>query len=172
MSSMASLPRKRVRNLHSLEQVGAVTGVTEAMEQVLSLVEKARSFHSCKTLATDVAKTDTRKHRTVKALDAVCRGCGKKGHFEKVCLKAKHSTHSLEVPQASTSSTGAGASEPLYFDNDKQPSVCTHGECSSCKKTFNQVSHSIGLYNTEEPERKLHYTSSDCVAQGRHRGQC
>ena len=36
------------------------------MEQVLSLVEKARSFHSRKTLATDVAKTDTRKHRTAK----------------------------------------------------------------------------------------------------------
>ena len=56
-----------------------------------------------------------------KALGAVCRGCGKKGHFEKVCLKAKHSTHSLKVPQASTSSAGAGASEPLYFDDDGQP---------------------------------------------------
>ena len=40
--------------------------MTEAMEQVPSLVEKARSFHSHKTLATDVVKTDTRKHRTVK----------------------------------------------------------------------------------------------------------
>ena len=55
----------------------------------------------------------------------MCRGCGKKGHFEKVCLKAKCSTHSLEVPQASTSTAGAGASEPLYFDNDGQP-VFTH----------------------------------------------
>ena len=59
-----------------------------------------------------------------KALDMMCRGCGKKGHFEKVCLK-KHSTHSLEVPQASTSTAGAGASEPLYFDDDGQP-VFTH----------------------------------------------
>ena len=56
-----------------------------------------------------------------KALDAVCRGHGKKGHFEKVCLKAKCSTHSLEVPQASTSSAGAGTSEPLYFDDYGQP---------------------------------------------------
>ena len=63
------------------------------------------------------------KTQDCKALDAVCRGCGKKGHFEKVCLKAKHSTHSLEVPQASTSSTGAG--EPLYFDDQGQP-VFTH----------------------------------------------
>ena len=60
-----------------------------------------------------------------KALDMMCRGCGKKGHFEKVCLKAKHSTHSLEVPQASTSTAGAGAHEPLYFDDDGQP-VFTH----------------------------------------------
>ena len=120
MSSMANLPRtKRVRSLHSLVQVGAITGVAEAMEQVLILVEKVRSFHSHKTLATDVAKTDARKPRT-RALDTVYRGCGKKGHLEKVCLK-KRSTHSLEVPQASTSSAGAGASEPLYFDDDGQP---------------------------------------------------
>ena len=53
----------------------------------------------------------------------MCRGSGKKGHFEKVCLKAKCSTHSLKVPEASTSSAGAG--EPLYFDDDGQP-VFTH----------------------------------------------
>ena len=61
------------------------------------------------------------KVQDCKALDAMCRGCGKKGHFEKVCLK-KCSTHSLEVPQASNTSTaGARASEPLYFDDGGQP---------------------------------------------------
>ena len=61
------------------------------------------------------------KVQDCKALDVMCRGCGKKGHFEKVCLK-KHSTHSLEVPQASnTSSAGAGAIEPLNFDDGGQP---------------------------------------------------
>ena len=70
-------------------------------------------------------KNRHQKTQDCKALDAVCRGCGKKGHFEKVCLKAKCSTHSLEVPQASTSSAGAGASEPLYFDDDGQP-IFTH----------------------------------------------
>ena len=64
-------------------------------------------------------KSRHQKTQDYKALDTVCRGCGKKGHFEKVCLKAKHSTHSLEVPQASTSSTGAG--ECLYFDDQGQP---------------------------------------------------
>ena len=61
------------------------------------------------------------KVQDCKALDMTCRGCGKKGHFEKVCLK-KHSTNSLEVPQASTSTAGAGAScKPLYFDDEGQP---------------------------------------------------
>ena len=112
---------RKVKSLHSLVQVGAVTGVTKAMGLVLNPVERVRSFHSHKTLATDVEKVDTRKYRTAKLWDMVCRGCGKKGHFEKVCLKAKHSTHSLEVPQASTSTAGPGASEPLYFDDDGQP---------------------------------------------------
>ena len=65
------------------------------------------------------------KAQDCKAVDATCRGCGKKGHYEKVCLKGKPSTHSLEAPQASTSSAGAGASEPLYF-NDKGQPVYTH----------------------------------------------
>ena len=30
-----------------------------------NLMEKVRSFHSCKTLATDVVKANTRKYRTV-----------------------------------------------------------------------------------------------------------
>ena len=61
------------------------------------------------------------KVQDCKAVDVMCRGCGKKGHFEKVCLKGRHSTHSLEVPQASTSTAGAGASEPLYFSDEGQP---------------------------------------------------
>ena len=50
-------------------------------------------------------------------MDATCRGCGKKGHYEKVCLKGKYSAHSLETPQANS----AGASEPLYFNDEGQP---------------------------------------------------
>ena len=62
------------------------------------------------------------KTQDCKAVDATCRGCGKKGHFEKVCLKGKCSTHSLEVPQAPTSTAGARASgEPLYFNDEGQP---------------------------------------------------
>ena len=67
---------------------------------------------------------ETSKRCKCKALEAVCQGCNKKGHFEKVCLSAKHSTHLLEVPQASTSATGAG--ESLYFDDQGQLVINTH----------------------------------------------
>ena len=60
------LKTRKVKSLHSLVQVGAVAGVTKAMEQVLNPVERVRSFHSHKTLATDVVKADTRKYRIVK----------------------------------------------------------------------------------------------------------
>ena len=59
------------------------------------------------------------KAQDCKAVDTTCRGCGKKGHYEKVCLKGKCSTHSLEAPQAG--SAGAGAGEPLYFNDEGQP---------------------------------------------------
>ena len=57
------------------------------------------------------------KAQDCKAVDATCRGCGKKGHYEKVCLQGKCSAHSLETPQTSS----AGAGEPLYFNDEGQP---------------------------------------------------
>ena len=59
------------------------------------------------------------KAQDCKAVDATCRGFGKKGHYEKVGLQGKCSAHSLETPQAN--SAGAGASEPLYFNDEGQP---------------------------------------------------
>ena len=57
------------------------------------------------------------KAQDCKAVDTTCRGCGKKGHYEKVCLQGKCSAHSLETLQANS----AGASEPLYFNDEGQP---------------------------------------------------
>ena len=34
------------------------------------------------------------KAQDCKAVDTTCRGCGKKGHYEKVCQQGKHSAHS------------------------------------------------------------------------------
>ena len=83
---------------------------------------KGRKFPFLQDTCYRCGKGRHQKVQDCKAVDTVCRGCGKKGHFEKVCLKGKCSTHSLEVPQASNTSTaGAGASEPLYFNNQGQP---------------------------------------------------
>ena len=71
------------------------------------------------TPATDVGRRDIKRHRTARLWMLLARGCGKKGHYEKVCLQGKHSAHSLETPQAT--SAGAGASEPLYFNDEGQP---------------------------------------------------
>ena len=59
------------------------------------------------------------KAQDCKAVDTMCRGCKQKGHYEKVCLMGKCSAHSLETPQAN--SAGAGAGEPLYFNDEEQP---------------------------------------------------
>ena len=90
------------------------------------------------------------KAQDCKAVDATCRGCGKKGHYEKVCLKGKCSTHSLEVPQAN--SAGAGAGEPLYFSDEGQPVYTYIVSVPPCEQTFNQVSYCIGTFNPEEQQ--------------------
>ena len=86
-------------------------------------MQKARKFH-CHHSCYRCGKGRHQKGQDCKSLDAVCRGCGTKGHFEKVCLKAKHSTNSLGVPQASSNSTGAG--ESLYFADQGQPVFSMH----------------------------------------------
>ena len=84
---------RRVRNPHSLVQVQTARGVIGAMEQVLNPVERVGSFHSSKDTCYTCGKGRHQKVQDCKAVDVVCRGCGKKGHFEKVCLKGKCSTH-------------------------------------------------------------------------------
>ena len=61
-----STKSKKVRNPHSLVQVQTAGGVIGAMEQVLNPVERVGSFHSHKTLATDVGKAGTKRYRTAK----------------------------------------------------------------------------------------------------------
>ena len=109
------------------------------------------------------------KTQDCKAVDATCRGCGKKGHFEKVCLKGKCSTHSLEAPQASTSTAGAGASEPLYFDDGGQPVYTYMVSVPHVNKHL--IKFLIALEHTTLRSNKNNTVSPQvCVAQGRHRG--
>ena len=102
-------------------QVQAATGVIGGHGTSSKPSEKGRKLPFPQDTCYRCGKGRHQKIQDCKALDVTCRVCGKKGHFE-VCLKGKCSTHSLEVPQASTSTAGAGASgEPLYFDDEGQP---------------------------------------------------
>ena len=58
-------------------------------------------------------KPQNQKKNHCKALEAVCRGCRTKGHYEKVCMKK--SAHLVGVPDSSTSS------DTEYFDKHGQP---------------------------------------------------
>ena len=71
------------------------------------------------TPATDVGKGNITRHRTARLWTLLAEGVARKGHYKKVCLQGKWSAHSLETPQ--TTSAGAGASEPLYFNDEGQP---------------------------------------------------
>ena len=73
------------------------------------------------------------KGQPCKALEAVCRGCGTKGHYEKVCLKK--SAHLVGVPGNSTNS------DPDYF-NEHGESVYTHAHMVHAKE-LNKKKHLI-----------------------------
>ena len=72
-------------------------------------------------LPTDICwrygKGKCQKGQDCKALEAVCRNFSIKGDFEKVCMKARHSTHSVDVPGASNNSTG----KPSYYNEHGDP---------------------------------------------------
>ena len=120
---------RRVKSLHSLgtRGGGAATGVDRGHVTSSKPSGKGKKLPFPQDTCYRCGKGRHQKVQDCKALDMVCRGCGKKGHFEKVCLKGKHSTYSLEVPEASTSTAGAGASEPLYFDDEGTTSIYSYG---------------------------------------------
>ena len=98
-------------------QVGAATGAIEAMEQVLSLVEKARSFHSHKTPVTDVAEEDTQKHRTVKLWMLCEEVVERRGTLRRSVSKLNVPHIHLKFHKLPPVLQGQGPVN-LYFDND------------------------------------------------------
>ena len=110
------------------------------------------------------------KVQDCKAVDATCRGCGKKGHFEKVCLK-KCSTHSLEVPQASTSTAGAGAGgESLYFNDEGQPVYTYMVSVPHANKHL--IKFPIALDYSTLRDRTGHSNCMECGAWHMEHGRC
>ena len=58
-------------------------------------------------------KSRHQKGQPCKAAEAICRGCGTKGHYKKVCLKM--SAHLVGVPDSSSNS------DPEYLDEHGEP---------------------------------------------------
>ena len=67
-----------------------------------------------------MGKAVTKKHRTAKLWMQHAEDVERKDTMRRFASRG-NAPHSLEVPQASTSSAGAGAGEPLYFDDGGQP---------------------------------------------------
>ena len=113
---MGRHPRRLKANPDPVVAVTAVV-VAVAAESMLktleNLLEKAGKFHYQMTSVGDVEKADTRKVNLVRQVEAICRNCGTKGHYEKVCMKK--STHLVNVPRTSTDS------EPDYFNEHGDP---------------------------------------------------
>ena len=124
------------------------------------------------TPATDVGKGKHRKAQDCKAVDATCRGCGKKGHYEKVCLQGKHSAHSLETPQMTLA--GAGASEPLYFNDEGQPVYAYMVSVPHANKHLIRFPNHTRTYVTQKKGHTFRFFSvyTFCIAQGRYRSRC
>ena len=108
---------RRGRN-HSLMQGQVVQG--QVATGAPNPVEKAKSLHFLQTPATDVGKADTKKHRSAKLWMQHAEDVERKDILRRFASR-ENAPHSLEAPQASTSSAGAGAGEPLYFDDGGQP---------------------------------------------------
>ena len=126
MSSMQSQPKaRRVRSLHSMVQVGAITRA-KAMEQVLSLVEKARSFHSHKTLSIDVGKADIRILKTAKLWTQCVEVMERRDILRKSVSRSIPHIH-LKFHKLPPALQGQGPVKPLYFDNDGQPVFYSYG---------------------------------------------
>ena len=70
------------------------------------------------TPATDVQKGNITRHRTARLWMLLAEGVARRDITKRFAFRVK-ALHSLETPQAT--SAGAGASEPLYFNDEVQP---------------------------------------------------
>ena len=84
------------------------------------------------------------KGQPCKALETVCRNCSIKGHYEKVCMKGKCSTHLVNVPEASNSS----ASDPDYYIEHGDP-VYAH----MVNVQDNECKHLVQFLTSTESEK-------------------
>ena len=85
------------------------------------------------------------KGQPCKAVEAICRKYGTKGHYKKVCMKK--STHLVNVPGTSTTSTGSADYQLDYFNEHGNPVYAhmVHAKEINQKKTLNPVPNQCQL---------------------------
>ena len=120
MCNMERVPRKSL-TLESFSSIQKVVTVVEIVETLLNMVERVRNFN-CPDIFWRCGKGKHQKGKDCKALEEVCRNCSIKGHFEKVCMKGKCSTHSVDVPVESNNSTD----KPDYYSEHGDPVYPPH----------------------------------------------
>ena len=80
-------------------------------------------------------------------MEAICRCCGTKGHYEKVCIK--RSTHLVDVPGTLTNS------DPDYFNEHGEPVYAhahmVHAKAINKKKHLIQFPISVNLEKVRKP---------------------
>ena len=121
---MESQPNLRKRS-HNLVQGPVAKGQAATIQGQVATGDPDPVENSTKDLlyhltpATDVGKGDTKRHRTARLWTLHAEGVERKDIMRRFACKGKCSAHSLETPQAN--SAGAGAGEPLYFNDEGQP---------------------------------------------------
>ena len=86
------------------------------------------------TPATDMGRGNIARHRTARLWTLLAEGVAKGDITKRFACKGKHSAHSLETPQMTLA--GAGASEPLYFNDEGQPVYAYMVSVPPCKQTL------------------------------------
>ena len=146
MSSMENPQRvRRVRNPHSLVQ--AATGVIGVMEWVLNPVERVGSFHSHKTLATDVGKADTKRYRTANLWMQCVEAVERKDTLRRLVSRGNvpHTHWRFHKLPPALQRQGLVNPSTLMMEDSQYTHIWS---VSPCEQTFNQVPHCIGLFDT------------------------
>ena len=133
MSSMENQPNPRKRS-HNLGQGQAAKGQADTKGQVATgypdpVGNPTKDLLYRLTPATDVGRGDTKRHRTARLWMPLAESVERKDIMRKFAYR-ESTLHSLETPQAN--SAGAGASEPLYFNDEGTASLHLHGQCPPC----------------------------------------
>ena len=115
ISSMEKNPRGEKQNLVGKAQ--QVVAVVAAVENPPNPVEMDRKVPLPTDICWRCGRGRHQKGQPCKAVEAVCRNCSIKGHYEKVCMKGKL-TYLVNVPGTSTNSTD---SQTDYFNEHGDP---------------------------------------------------